>query len=55
LFLDKNPRWVTDDSFYEDFLEDYGLGQPVGLPCGEVATLESVIYFSACYDENYVM
>jgi hypothetical protein len=22
-FLDKNPRWVTDDSFYEDFPEDY--------------------------------
>jgi hypothetical protein len=21
--LDKNPRWVTDDSWYEDFSEDF--------------------------------
>jgi hypothetical protein len=22
-FLDKNPGWVTDDSFYEDFPEEF--------------------------------
>jgi hypothetical protein len=22
-FLDKNPGWVIDDNFYEDFPEDY--------------------------------
>jgi hypothetical protein len=23
LFLDKNPEWVTDDSWYEDYLENF--------------------------------
>ena len=23
LYLDKNPRWVTDDNGYEDFPEDF--------------------------------
>jgi hypothetical protein len=23
IFLDKNPGWVTDDSFYEDFPEEF--------------------------------
>jgi hypothetical protein len=23
LFLDKNPGWVTDDSWYEDYPEDF--------------------------------
>ena len=37
LYLDKNPRWVTDDNGYEEFPKDYqASGQPVDLPCDGV-------------------
>ena len=36
LYLDKNPRWVTDDNVYKEFPEDYqACGQPVDLPCDD--------------------
>ena len=49
LFLDKNPRWVTDDNVYEEFPEDYqACGQLVDHPCVGATTRELPFYFSLC-------
>jgi len=36
----QNPGWVTDDSYYEEFPEDFYVGDPpVGRPCVGTAKL----------------
>ena len=49
LYLDKNPRWVTDGNVYEEFPEDYqAWGQPVDRPCVGASTRELSFYIPLC-------